>query len=171
MKTLLVQDLNYALKLKKYNHNHDVVISVLDSIHYEYGLRIRDNVPIHYLEFFTDTENFKDPEAPKKAQIEKIINIFRELILSKKVNNVFVGCYAGASRSTALGVVFLVMQGVDATDAFNEIKQSRGFDIVPNLLILRYADEILGFSGENSLVKTIAPLKGVEDTSYIWEGW
>jgi len=168
---LLVSDLSYALSLKKLNHNHDVIVSVIDSNHYEYGLRIKDNCESHILECFSDTENCLDPCAPKKKQIENIINNFKSVILEKKAGNILVHCFAGVSRSTAIGVIYLHLKGYDVEDAFDEIQKSRGFGIQPNLLILRYADEILGLIGNNSLVKQVAEFSKRGNVDFVYKGF
>jgi predicted protein tyrosine phosphatase len=84
-----------------------------------------------------------DTMGPRKSQIQSIITFIKgELVNSDVVYNLGVNCFAGISRSTAIGIIAWVLQGKTPEEALKEILKVRP-QAWPNLRILRFADEIL----------------------------
>ena len=120
---LLISDLAYAYGLKKSEHAHDVIVSVIDSNHFEYGLSIKENCNFHILEIFADTENCNDPLAPTQKQIEHLIRSFKYFIDKGEAKNCLIHCFAGVSRSTAVGIIFMVLQGYSPRKHLIQLKR------------------------------------------------
>lgn len=66
-------------------------------------------------------------------------------------DSLLIHCTAGKSRSTAVAMMFLIRRGMTPNEAIEEVKRVRkeeGSDIVvPNRLIVQYADELLELDG------------------------
>lgn len=102
------------------------------------------DIPYH-VEYFYDYDDDDDSNvsnAPEPYHIEKIISFLKKLIESDKVYDLGINCYAGISRSTALGIVAWVLQGFTPEQALLKILKVRPF-AWPNLRIIRIASEIL----------------------------
>jgi predicted protein tyrosine phosphatase len=82
-------------------------------------------------------------EAPQPRHVQNIITFLRPFTENVQPYNLGVNCFAGISRSTAIGVIALVMSGRTAEQALNEILKSRAI-AWPNIRILRFASDILG---------------------------
>jgi hypothetical protein len=81
--------------------------------------------------------------GPQKYHIQNIISFVRDnLINSNTVYNLGINCYAGISRSTAIGITTLVLNGKTPSEALLEILKVRP-QAWPNLRILKFASEIL----------------------------
>jgi hypothetical protein len=95
-----------------------------------------------------DNESFivqnLDTMGPRKSQIQNIITFIKEnLVESPVAYNIGVNCFAGISRSTAIGIITWVLSGDSPEIALKKILEVRPF-AHPNLRILRFASEILG---------------------------
>jgi predicted protein tyrosine phosphatase len=85
-----------------------------------------------------------DTMGPRKSQIQSIITFIKgELVNSDVVYNLGINCFAGISRSTAIGIIAWVLQGKTTEEALQEILKVRP-EAFPNLRILKFATEILG---------------------------
>lgn len=105
----------------------------------------RRKIP-HFHRFFWDCEDHdKDVEnyGPQKEDIEKIVEFLIGLKDSKKVHYLGINCYAGMCRSTAVGMMALVLQGYHPEDALDEILHLVPY-AAPNVRMLRFFDEITG---------------------------
>ena len=60
-----------------------------------------------------------------------------------KPHHLGINCFAGISRSTAVGIIALVMSGRTVEQALNEVLKVRQI-AWPNIRILGFASEILG---------------------------
>ena len=74
--------------------------------------------------------------------INSIISFLQPIVDSDKVYNLGVNCYAGVSRSTAIGIIAWVIQGKSPQEALDEIIKVRSM-AWPNLRILKFASERL----------------------------
>lgn len=81
-------------------------------------------------------------DAPQLRHIQNIITFLKPYAEDDKPHHLGVNCFAGISRSTAVGIIALVMAGRTIEQALTEILKVR---IVawPNLRILKFASEIL----------------------------
>ena len=81
--------------------------------------------------------------GPRKSQIQNIITFIKEeLVNSPVAYNLGINCFAGISRSTAIGIIAWVLNGDTPEEALKKILSVRSF-AHPNLRILRFASEIL----------------------------
>lgn len=107
---------------------------------------------IHLAQYFYDWSD-EDPEpyiqknlesqGPQKTHVQTIITFLKQIIESPKVYNLGINCFAGVSRSTAIGIIALVLSGKTPKMALDYILTIRP-QSWPNLRILRFASEILG---------------------------
>lgn len=86
--------------------------------------------------------------GPAKHHIERLIQLYKNMINDPSDRAILFHCTAGISRSTAAAFIFLVMMGCSYSEAYNGVKESRGYLINPNQLMIRYADELLGHGGK-----------------------
>jgi predicted protein tyrosine phosphatase len=100
--------------------------------------------------------------GPQKHHIENIINFLKTFVDDDKVHNLGVNCFAGVSRSTAIGIIASVMSGKTPKMALDYIVSIR-YQAWPNLRILRFASEILGQDLVNPVKewKQIIPENGI----------
>jgi predicted protein tyrosine phosphatase len=112
----------------------------------------------HYRYYFND-EIEDTQEAPRKEEIESILNLYDSLCNKKT----FVHCFAGVSRSAA-AVYALYCRHLGAgreLDAFQLTLGSAPFKgIWPNERIVAFADEILGRN--DAMVNVLADWKAKE---------
>jgi predicted protein tyrosine phosphatase len=104
--------------------------------------------------------------GPRKSQIQNIITFIKEeLVNSPVAYNLGINCFAGISRSTAIGIIAWVLNGDTPEEALKKILSVRSF-AHPNLRILRFASEILDID-----IKT--PVKNWIDEykNKIYTGW
>jgi hypothetical protein len=82
--------------------------------------------------------------GPRKDQIQNIITFIKSNLVDSPISyNLGINCFAGISRSTAIGVISWVLSGDSPEAALKKILEVRSF-AYPNLRILRFASEILG---------------------------
>jgi predicted protein tyrosine phosphatase len=100
-------------------------------------------------QFFADWSNedgiqwkHLEHEAPQLQHIQSIITFLKPFAEDDKPHNLGVNCFAGISRSTAIGIIALVMAGRTMEESLNEIVKDRP-EAWPNLRILRFASDIL----------------------------
>jgi predicted protein tyrosine phosphatase len=83
-----------------------------------------------------------EEQGPREQHVNNIISFLQSIVESDKVYNLGVNCFAGVSRSTAIGIIAWVMQGKSPQEALEEIIKVRPM-AWPNLRILRFASERL----------------------------
>jgi predicted protein tyrosine phosphatase len=83
-----------------------------------------------------------EAEGPSERHVNNIISFLEPFVASDKEYNLGVNCFAGISRSTAIGIIAWVMQGKSPQQALNDILDVRIF-AWPNLRILRFASKRL----------------------------
>jgi predicted protein tyrosine phosphatase len=100
-------------------------------------------------QFFADWSNedgiqwkHLEHEAPQKQHIQNIITFLKPFTEDNKPHNLGINCFAGISRSTAVGIMSLVMAGRTVEQALTEVLKVRPI-AWPNLRILDFASQIL----------------------------
>jgi predicted protein tyrosine phosphatase len=138
----------------KNNNEYDVWISVNGEEDRKEVNRMRRNFNEknvnHFHQFFADWSDedglqwgHLEKEAPQKQHVQNIITFLKPFAEDDKPHNLGVNCFAGISRSTAVGIIALVMSGRTVEQALKEILEVRNI-AWPNIRILGFASEILG---------------------------
>ncbi len=134
--------------------DYDVWISVVGEEDRKKINRMRKNFTEKNVKFFhqffadwSDEDdiqwNHLKDEAPKLQHVQNIITFLRPFAEGNKEHSLGVNCFAGISRSTAVGIIALVMSGRTVDQALKEILKVRAI-AWPNIRILGFASEILG---------------------------
>lgn len=137
----------------KNNKDYDVWISVVGDEDRKQINRMRKNFQEKNVKFFhqffadwSDEDGIQwghlIQDAPQKHHIQNIITFLKPLTEDDKPHNLGVNCFAGISRSTAVGIIALVMSGRSIPDALTELLKVR-LVAWPNLRILKFASDIL----------------------------
>jgi predicted protein tyrosine phosphatase len=114
--------------------------------------RFRSKGVRHFMQFFRDWSD-EDPEeyirrnlneqGPQEQHINNIISFLATFVDSPTPYNLGVNCFAGVSRSTAVGIIAWVMEGKSPMEALRSILDVRP-EAWPNLRMLRFATGRLG---------------------------
>ena len=105
----------------------------------------------HFAQYFYDwSDEDSEPyiqknieeKGPREQHVNNIISFIEPLVNSSTVYSLGINCFAGVSRSTAVGIISWVLQGKTPTEALDEIVQVRPM-AWPNLRILRFASQRL----------------------------
>jgi predicted protein tyrosine phosphatase len=83
-----------------------------------------------------------EEQGPREQHVNNIISFLQSIVESDKVYNLGINCFAGVSRSTAIGIIAWLIQGKSPQEALEEIIKVRPM-AWPNLRILRFASERL----------------------------
>jgi len=83
-----------------------------------------------------------EAEAPQKRHVQNIITFLKPFAEDDNPHNLGINCFAGISRSTAIGIIALVMANRTTEEALTEVLIARTV-AWPNLRILKIASEIL----------------------------
>jgi predicted protein tyrosine phosphatase len=84
-----------------------------------------------------------EEQGPREQHVNNIISFLQSLVDSDKNFNLGINCFAGVSRSTAIGIMSWVLQGKTPKEALDEIIKIR-YQAWPNLRMLRFASNRLG---------------------------
>ena len=137
----------------KNNRDYNVWISVVGEEERKKINRMRNNFTEKNVKFFhqyfadwsdEDGETWKHLEAsaPQKKHVQNIVSFLRTYTDTETPYHLGVNCFAGISRSTAVGIIALVMSGRTPAQALTELLKQRP-EAWPNLRILRFGGEIL----------------------------
>jgi len=154
---IVIKDLerteNYAYGPK---NNFDLWISAVDSDDRHKVERIKKLFKLkdikHCVRYFydwSDEDNDRyiqqhiEKVGPTFDDIQSIISFLTPYIEDEKIHKLGINCFAGISRSTAIGIIALVMSGKAPQSALDYILAIRP-EAWPNLRILRLATRILG---------------------------
>ncbi len=151
-----------SYSFNKNNLEYDVWISVVGREDAKKINRMKKNFAEknakHFHQFFADWSDedgiqwgHLESEAPQKRHIQNIITFLKPFCENDKPHNLGVNCYAGISRSTAVGIIALVMSGRTVEEALKEILKVR-YVAWPNIRILEFASDILGINIKNHVV-------------------
>lgn len=142
-----------SYSFNKNDREFDIWISVIGEEDRKKINRMRKNFKEKNVKFFhqffadwsdedgIQWEHLKE-EAPKLQHIQNIISFLKPYADDNIPHVLGVNCYAGISRSTAVGIIALVMSGRTVEDALKEILSVRSV-AWPNLRILAFASDIL----------------------------
>jgi predicted protein tyrosine phosphatase len=106
----------------------------------------------HFTQFFRDwsdedpevfIRNRIDKEGPQVQHVNNIISFLEPYVKADKKYRLGINCFAGISRSTAIGVIAWVMQGMSPMEALIKILEVR-VEAWPNLRMLKAASARLG---------------------------
>jgi predicted protein tyrosine phosphatase len=106
---------------------------------------------LHFAQYFYDwsdedddpyIQKYLEDKGPREQHVNNIISFIESLVNSSCHYNLGVNCFAGVSRSTAIGIIAWVIQGKTLQEALNEIIKVRR-QAWPNLRILRFASSRL----------------------------
>ena len=142
-----------SYSFSKNNTEYDVWISAVDQDSKKQITRMKRNFKEKnvkfFHQFFADWSNedgiawkHLEHEAPQLQHIQNIITFLKPFAEDDKPHNLGVNCFAGISRSTAIGIIALIMAGRTVDEALTEIVKDRP-EAWPNLRILRFASDIL----------------------------
>jgi len=113
--------------------------------------RLSKKATEHFYQLFYDwSDEDKDPyiqshlegSGPQKHHIENLIGFLKPRIESPTDHHLGINCFAGVSRSTAVGIIALCLAGRSPKEALQETLSLRP-QAWPNLRILRLGSEIL----------------------------
>ena len=105
----------------------------------------------HFAQYFYDwSDEDSEPyiqknleeKGPREQHVNNIISFIEPLVDSSIVYNLGINCFAGVSRSTAIGVIAWAMHGKSPVEALDGIIRVRPM-AWPNLRILRFASQRL----------------------------
>jgi hypothetical protein len=123
----------------------------------------------HFYQFFRDWSD-EDPETyikerlneqgPQEQHVNNIISFLATFVDSPTVYNLGVNCFAGISRSTAVGIIAWVMAGKTPEEALHSILSVRP-QAWPNLRMLRFASTRLGVDIYSVVHKWKSEQKGI----------
>lgn len=170
---------NIARGLKENNCN--AWICTIDVNDIERGENIKNlfrkrNIPCH-LDFFYDIDDesmiaINDDEmrkrVPTKENITKIMHFIKNLVSSNEQYNLGINCFAGVSRSTAIGIFAWVLQGLSPREALDKILEVRWM-AYPNTRILRIASELCGVDMLSMINDWLKEHKGLYVPSGGWQ--
>lgn len=136
------------------NKDYDIWISAVGEEDRRKVNRMRENFREKGVRFFfqffadwSDEDGIQwghlEREAPQRQHIQNIITFLRPYVDDDKPHKLGVNCFAGISRSTAIGITALVMSGRTPEQALTEILKNRP-EAWPNIRILGFASDILG---------------------------
>lgn len=143
-----------SYSFNKNNKNWDVWISTVGEEDRKKINRMRRNFHEKGVKFFhqffadwsdedgIQWEHLKD-EAPQRQHVQNIITFLKWFVDDKEPHRLGINCFAGISRSTAVGMIALVMSGRTPEQALTELLKGRP-EAWPNLRILGFASDILG---------------------------
>jgi len=128
----------------------------------------------HFVQYFYDwSDEDKDiyiqkhieEKGPREQHVNSIISFLQPIAESDKEYHLGVNCFAGVSRSTAVGIIAWVIQGKHPKEALEEIIKVRK-QAWPNLRMLRFASKRL----EIDLVTPVISWKSQNNGVYTG-GW
>lgn len=162
---IIITDLPTAISLSFKETEYNAWISTVDDADRNKIRIIKNNLSKkrapHLVQYFYDwsdedndvyIQKNLEQMGPQKYQIQNIITFLKELINSQKVINLGINCFAGVSRSTAIGVIAWIISGKTPEEALENILQVRSYAL-PNLRILKFASEILNIDIYNPILK------------------
>jgi predicted protein tyrosine phosphatase len=170
-----ITDLGNAVSISFKEDKENAWVSIVDEED-KNKIRIMKNnyakkgVP-HFAQYFYDwsdedndvyIQKYIEEKGPRLQHVNNIIAFLQPLVSSKKIYHLGVNCFAGVSRSTAVGIIAWVMQGKTPEQALQEIVQVRP-QAWPNLRMLNFASTTLG-------INLVQPIKDWKANSFssIW---
>jgi predicted protein tyrosine phosphatase len=154
--SVIITDLSTAVSTSFKEGKENVWISAVDEADQKKIRMMKKNfsqkqIP-HFAQYFYDWSDEDDDVyiqkhieelGPREQHVNNIISFLQPIVDSPKIYNLGVNCFAGVSRSTAIGIIAWVLQGKTPQEALDEIVKVR-HQAWPNLRILRFASKRLG---------------------------
>ena len=177
--SIIITDLDTAVSASFKESKQNAWISTVDEADQNKIRIMRKNfcrkmIPYFFQYFYDWSDEDNDvyiqkhieEQGPREQHVNSIISFIQPLVDSDKVFNLGVNCFAGVSRSTAIGIMAWVMQGKTPKEALNEIIKVR-FQAWPNLRMLKFASERLG----QDLVTPVKEWKQITSSGIYTGGW
>lgn len=153
--SVIITDLHDAVSCSFKEVKQNAWISIVDEedenkIRMMRGNLCKRNIK-HFAQYFYDwSDEDSEPyiqknieeKGPREQHVNNVISFIEPLVSSNVVYNLGINCFAGVSRSTAIGIIAWVMQGKTPQDALDEIIKVR-YQAWPNLRMLRFASNRL----------------------------
>jgi predicted protein tyrosine phosphatase len=152
-----------SYSFNKNDKSYDLWISVVGAEDRKNVNRMRTNFKEKQVTFFS--QFFADwsdedgivwshlkAEAPQLQHIQSIITFLKPYAENDKPHCLGVNCFAGISRSTAVGIIALVLSGRSVENALTEILKVRP-EAWPNIRILDIGSKILGIDIKTHVVE------------------
>jgi hypothetical protein len=163
--SIIITDLSTAVSNSFKEGKENVWVSAVDESDRKKIRMMKNNfasrrIP-HFSQYFYDwsdedndvyIQKHIEEAGPKEQHVNNIISFLRPIVESPKVYNLGVNCYAGVSRSTAIGIIAWVLQGKSPQEALKEIIKVRPM-AWPNLRILKFASTILRLDLKTPVIK------------------
>ena len=179
IESIIITDLSNAISSSFKEIKQNVWISTVDEADRNKIRMMQRNFAkqkkSHFVQYFYDwsdedndvyiQQNIEE-QGPREQHVNNIISFIQTLVDSDKVFHLGVNCFAGVSRSTAIGIIAWVIQGKTPKEALNEIIKVR-HQAWPNLRMLRFASNRLG----QDLVTPITEWKKIEGKAIYMGGW
>jgi predicted protein tyrosine phosphatase len=127
----------------------------------------------HFVQYFRDwsdedeetyIKNNIEEQGPREQHINNIISFLDPYVSSSTPYHLGVNCFAGISRSTAIGIIAWIMQGFTPEEALEKILAVRSV-AWPNLRMLRMASVRLG----KNIMTPVADWKIKENGKLVYE--
>jgi predicted protein tyrosine phosphatase len=174
IRSITITDLSTAVSSSFKKIKQNAWISVVDEADQKKIRIIRRNFSTKFIPFFAqyfydwsdeddDLYIKKNIEelGPREQHVNNIISFLQTIVDSDKDYNLGINCFAGVSRSTAIGIIAWVIQGKTPQEALDDIIKIRPM-AWPNLRILRLASERLDIN----LVKPVKDWKNLNNGIY-----
>ena len=177
--SVIITDLDTAVSTSFKESKQNAWISTVDEADENKILMMRKNfcrkmIPYFFQYFYDWSDEDNDvyiqkhieEQGPREQHVNSIISFIQPLVDSDKVFNLGVNCFAGVSRSTAIGIIAWVVQGKTPQEALDEIIKVR-YQAWPNLRMLRFASDRLG----QDLVTPVKDWKQIAGKGIYTGGW
>jgi len=179
IKSVIITDLSTAVSTSFKDCIQTVWISAVDEADQKKIRMMKKNffqkqIP-HFAQYFYDwsdedndvyIQRHIEELGPKEQHVNNIISFLQPIVESNKEHNLGVNCFAGVSRSTAIGIIAWVMQGKPPQEALDEIIKIRPM-AWPNLRILRFASDRLRID----LLQPVKEWKQLNNDGIYTGGW
>ncbi len=163
LNSVIITDLTKAVKMSyKSILDQNLWVTAIDPVEDEKVLRMhnrmrRQGAGCHREIFFDWCDSDPDPYVvanietmgPQQEHINRIVTVLHTYITGTQQIDLGVNCYAGVSRSTAIGMIAWCIAGKDPEDALKRILTVR-YQAWPNLRMLKLADNKLRDLGYDS---------------------
>lgn len=157
LNSVIITALNKALDIPyKENLEQNVWITTVDPEDRDKVLKLKNRLfrkgIAHFSQYFRDWSDEDDEpfiqqnlneQGPQEQHVNNIVSFLATFVDSPAVYNLGVNCFAGISRSTAVGIIAWVMQGKTPEEALKSILDVRP-QAQPNLRMLKFATARLG---------------------------
>jgi predicted protein tyrosine phosphatase len=177
--SVIITDLSTAVSTSFKESDQNVWISAVDEADRNKIRMMKKNLASrgipHFAQYFYDwsdedndtyIQKNLEEQGPQEQHVNNIISFLQPIVDSDKMYSLGVNCFAGVSRSTAIGIIAWAMRGKSPQEALDEIIKVRPM-AWPNLRILRFASERLSID----LVSPVKEWKKLNSNVIYTGGW